>query len=213
MKQPPLAAAAVVARLGLSAATGERLAAQLAILGRWQQRINLVGAGTLADPWRRHVLDSAQLLPLLPPGRPRLVDVGSGAGFPGLVLAILSDAEVTLIDADARKCAFLAEAARLTGTRVRIVNGRIESVVGDPAVAGQDVVTARALAPLDRLIGLARPLLAPGGALLALKGRAFAGELTAAGNHWKMRVATRPSLSDPDGVVVRIDNIELADDR
>ena len=199
----PLSAEAAGRLLGLDETTVGRLARHLDLLWRWQARINLVGASTLADPWRRHVIDSAQLAPLLPAGTPSLADLGSGAGFPGLVLAMMGAAEVTLVDADARKCAFLAEAARVTETRVRIVNARIESLAAGPF----DIVTARALAPLDRLFALARPLLAADGAFLLLKGRGFASELTAAGNQWKMRVVTWPSRTDPDAVVARIDGI------
>ncbi len=202
MKQP-LTAAEAGHLLGLDADTLDRLARHLDLLRQWQPRINLVGSGTLTDPWRRHVVDSAQLLPLLPAGAPRLIDLGSGAGFPGLVLAIAGTARVTLVDADARKCVFLAEAARVTGTRVRIVNARIDSLALGPF----DIVTARALAPLPRLITLARPLLAPGGSLLLLKGRDFARELTAADDKWKMRVTRWPSRTDPAGVIVRIDDI------
>ncbi|MFO1152559.1 MAG: 16S rRNA (guanine(527)-N(7))-methyltransferase RsmG [Rhodospirillales bacterium] len=205
MKQPPLAEDAIGPLLGLDADIVRRLARHLDLLRQWQRRINLIGASTLSDPWRRHVLDSAQLLPLLPPGSPRLIDLGSGAGFPGLVLAIAGDAEVTLVDADARKCAFLREAARLSGAHVQILNARIDSLVVEP----YPIVTARALAPLERLLALARPLLAANGALLVLKGRGFASELTTAGDRWKMRVATWPSRTDPDGVVARIDDIGI----
>lgn len=207
MKQPatpPLTADAAARLLRLDPAVIARLARHLELLQRWQPRINLVGTATLADPWRRHVVDSAQLLPLLPPGAPRLVDLGSGAGFPGLVLAIAGSAEVTLVDSDTRKGAFLAEAARVTDTRARIVSARIESLRGEVF----DVVTARALAPLGRLLVLAKPLLAPDGQLLLLKGRNFASELTAAGDRWKMRVATWPSRTDPEAVVVRIHHVE-----
>ncbi len=159
---------------------------------------------TLTDPWCRHIIDSAQLLPLLPPGSPRLIDLGSGAGLPGLILAAAGTADVTLVDSDARKCAFLAEAARVTETRVHIMHARIELLT--PA-GPFDVVTARALAPLPRLIALSRPLLAANGVLLLLKGRGFASELTAAHDRWKMRVATWPSRTDPDAVIARIDSI------
>jgi 16S rRNA (guanine527-N7)-methyltransferase len=203
VKQQPLSAEAAGDLLALDGETIARLARHLDLVRRWQPRINLVGASTLKDPWRRHVVDSAQLLPLLPPGSPRLADLGSGAGFPGLVLAIAGSARVTLIDADARKCAFLGEAARVTGTPVRIANARIDSLNAELF----DIVTARALAPLPRLIALARPLLAAEGALLLLKGRGFASELTAAKQRWKMRIATWPSRTDPEGIVVRIDDI------
>src|SRR5512132_2616021 len=154
---------------GASAIDVERLSAYLAILERWQRRINLVGAGTLADPWRRHFLDSAQLAPLLPSDRPRLIDLGSGAGFPGLVLAILTPVRVRLVESDARKCAFLSEVARMTGAQVEIENARIESL----APAACEVVSARALAPLRKLLEYAGRLLASNGSCLFLKGRTW----------------------------------------
>jgi 16S rRNA (guanine527-N7)-methyltransferase len=194
---------------GASATDVERLAAHLALLERWQRRMNLVGAATLADPWRRHFLDSAQLAPLLPSDDPRLIDLGSGAGFPGLVLAILTPARVRLAESDARKCAFLSEAARVTGATAEIVNARIESL----APAAYEVVTARALAPLHKLLGYASKLLAENGSCLFLKGRGWRGELTRAAETWKMRATPIPSRSDPAGVVLRIDDLSQGDDR
>lgn len=181
----------------------ERLHTYLALLRRWQSRINLVGPKTLADPWRRHFLDSAQLLPLIPPAVTRLVDLGSGAGFPGLVLAILCDVPVTLVEADQRKCAFLLEAARATTTAVEVLPARIESI----APAHADVVTARALAPLARLIGYAVNWLAPNGICLFLKGRSAADELTEAQKNWKMQVSSVFSRSDDAAMILRIDRI------
>src|ERR1700680_1973039 len=109
-----------------------------ALPAEWAGRINLVGRSTLADPWRRHFLDSAQLLPLLRPDARRLVDLGSGAGFPGLVLAILGVPGVELIEADRRKAIFLREAARIAGVEIMLRACRIESVARQAA----DVVTA-----------------------------------------------------------------------
>lgn len=157
----------------------------------------------MEDPWRRHVLDSAQLVALLPPAARSLVDLGSGAGFPGLVLAILTNVPVTLVEADERKCAFLAEAARNTGTSVTILTRRIESASETVA----DVVTARALAPLPRLLDYALKWLAPNGICLFLKGRGVAAELTEAEKTWKMRADSIPSQSDPDAMILRIDQI------
>ena len=194
---------------GASAIDVERLSAYLAVLERWQRRINLVGAGTLADPWRRHFLDSAQLAPLLPSDGPRLIDLGSGAGFPGLVLAILTPARVRLVESDARKCAFLFEAARATSAPVEIVNARIESL----APASYQIVVARALAPLRKLLEYASKLLAPDGACLFLQGRTWRAELTRAAETWKMRATPIPSRSDPTGVVLRIDDLSHGDDR
>lgn len=203
MKQP-LTAAEVQRLLGIDDETLGRLADYLALLGRWQRRINLVGPSTLADPWRRHILDCGQLKPLIPPGAADLFDLGSGAGLPGLVLAILGVGGVTLVDSDQRKCAFLREAARLTAAPVRILNQRIEGLA--PAVA--DIVTARALKPLAALLPLAAPLLRPGGRLLLLKGAGLDAELTAVRAAWTMRVDRRPSLSDPAGVIVQLTDIE-----
>lgn len=194
---------------GASATDIERLSAYLAVLRRWQQRINLVGDSTLADPWRRHVLDSAQLAPLLPPGRPRVIDLGSGAGFPGLVLAILTPARVLLVESDARKCAFLFEAARVTGVSVDIANARIESL----PPAAYDVVSARALAPLRKLLDYAGKLLAPNGSCLFLEGRTWRDELTRGAEIWKMRATPISSRSDPTGVVLKIDDLSRRDVR
>ncbi len=149
-----------------------------------------------------------QLLPLLPPGRPIVVDLGSGAGFPGLVLAITSDADVTLVDSDTRKCAFLREAARATATRISIENRRIETLPGEFA----DVVTARALAPLPRLLALAAPLLRPGGTAIFLKGGGVEGELTAAAETWTMGVERMQSISHADGIVIKLTGIRRRDD-
>lgn len=199
----PLEPAAFAEETGAAPDQMERLHAYLALLGRWQPRINLVGANTLDDPWRRHFLDSAQLAPLLPASAARLVDLGSGAGFPGLVLAILTDVPVTLVEADQRKCAFLVEAARVTATPVTILPARIES----QAPADADVVTARALAPLPKLLAYAVNWLAPNGICLLLKGRSVANELTEAQKNWKMQVASFLSRSDAAAMILRIDQI------
>lgn len=181
----------------------ERLSAHLTLLRRWQPCINLVGSSTLADPWRRHVLDSAQLASLLPIGAQQIIDLGSGAGFPGLVLAIMTNARVRLVESDARKCAFLFEAARLTATQVEIDNARSESL--PRAICG--VVTARAFAPLPELVEHAYKLLAENGSCLFLKGRNWRAELTRAEQSWKMRATPIQSRSDPTGVVLKIDDL------
>lgn len=184
-----------------------RLELYLALLQKWQARINLVSASALADPWRRHMLDSAQLLPLLPPcgdGDPlRIVDLGSGAGFPGLVLALMGAGTVTLVESDSRKCAFLREVSRVTETPVRVEAARIEAL---PPL-GAAVVTSRGCAPLPRLIGYVSPHLAPTGTALLLKGRAAAAELTQAGKTWMISASLMPSQSDPSGHVIKITSL------
>ena len=175
-----------------------RLQTYAELLVRWSARINLVGAKTLDDLWRRHFLDSAQLLTDIPTGTRSLIDLGSGAGFPGLVLAISGVPGVELIEADARKCAFLREAARLAAAPVTIRNARIEAVPSRIV----DVVTARGCAPLDRLLQLAQPFIGPDTVCLFLKGEQAAQELTAAGQAWTMDATCHDSRSDPRGVIL-----------
>lgn len=188
---------------GVSRETLDRLTAYADLLTKWQARINLVGPATLPDVWRRHMLDSAQLFPLLPPGVGTLADLGSGAGFPGLVLAIMGVPHVHLIESDGRKGAFLREAARITGTAVTLHTARIESVQGLAA----DVVTARALAPLGQLLAYAHPLLKADGQCLFLKGKTGEDELTAASKDWNMTIERVASLSDPAALILRIKEV------
>jgi 16S rRNA (guanine527-N7)-methyltransferase len=183
---------------GVSRETLARLEAYAELLLRWSARINLVGINTLDDLWRRHFLDSAQLLGHVPQETQSLIDLGSGAGFPGLVLAISGVPGVELIEADARKCAFLREAARITSAPVVIRNARIETM--PPHIV--DVVTARGCAPLERLLVLAQPFIGPDTVCLFLKGEQAARELTAAGQAWTMDATCHGSRSDPRGVIL-----------
>lgn len=204
-------------RVHVSRETGERLRAYLDILTAWNRSINLVSAASLADAWRRHFLDSAQLLPHLPrspdPGRgTRVADLGSGAGFPGMVLAILGrelpmPPEVHLIDSDGRKCAFLREAARAAEAQVFVHSARIETMRPGDLGGRADAVTARGCAPLDRLLAYAAPLLAPHGVCLFLKGRRIDEELTAARKSWNIAVERTPSISASDGVLLELSEI------
>jgi len=189
--------------VGVSRETLSRLEAYADLLTQWSARINLVGRDTLADLWRRHILDSAQLRPLVPNAARNLADLGSGAGFPGLVLAILGVPGVELIEADSRRCAFLREAARITEAKVTIRSCRIEAVPPHPV----DVVTARACAPLDRLLDLARPFLAPDTICLFPKGERVEEELTLARKRWTMTVSVEQSLSDRRGVILRLQQV------
>ena len=196
-------AKAALAALAVSRETMARLELYAGLLEKWQKAVNLVAPSTLPELWQRHMLDSAQLWPLLPPGTRRLVDLGSGAGFPGLVLAILGVAEVHLVESDQKKAAFLREVARVTGAPATIHNQRIEAV-GPLAV---EVVTARALAPLPRLLTLAAPFLAAGAIGLFLKGESAAEELTEARRQWTMTVTAEPSRTSPQGVILRVESL------
>jgi 16S rRNA (guanine527-N7)-methyltransferase len=214
-----LTASAFQGRFDVSRETMARLSRYVALLEKWNRRINLVSPRSLEDVWRRHILDSAQLLhhlPPAPPGRPlRLMDIGSGAGLPGLVLAAMIDAEVHLVESDGRKAVFLREAARQMGLSPRVHAVRIESLAG----VTPDVVTARALAPLPKLLRLAAPFLCatadrkvPSCGLF-LKGREVAKEIILAHKEWEMSVESIPSLSDPQGVVLRIQGLRPLDRR
>lgn len=196
-------AAAFQCATGVSRETLERFTAYEVVLRKWQKSINLVGPKTLDDVWGRHFLDSAQLHPLLPEGARVMVDLGSGAGFPGLVLAILGVPEVHLIESDARKAAFLREAARATGVSVTVHNRRIEAV--EPFAA--DAVTARALAPLEDLLSWGHPFLGAAGTAVFLKGQNVEDELTATTKYWKMRVERFDSVTDPTGTILRLSGI------
>lgn len=199
----PLTPDDLQAMLDLPTGTVDRLRLYMDLLGTWQARINLVGRGSLGDAWRRHVLDSAQLHRLLPPAARTLVDLGSGAGFPGLVIAILGGPTVHLVESDARKCVFLREVIRQTDADAVVHNARAEAI---PALAAE-VVTARALAALPKLLEYAAPFLAPGGCCLFLKGRDAERELTESAKTWKMTVQRIPSLSDPSGMILRLEGI------
>jgi 16S rRNA (guanine527-N7)-methyltransferase len=204
--RPPLSRAAAGELLGVSRETLDRLEAYLDLLRRWQEKINLVGAGTLTDLWRRHILDSGQLWRHWPAGATILADFGSGAGLPGLVLAVMGAPVVHLIESDRRKAAFLREAARACDASITVHAQRIEVV---PPLAA-DVITARALAPLSDLLALAERHVHPGTTLLLLKGRGAASELTRASEHWTMKVASERSLSDAEGQLLKITEIRRA---
>lgn len=188
---------------GVSRETLGRLETMVETLLHWQKAINLVGRATLGDVWTRHILDSAQLAPMIPAGAKSLVDLGSGAGFPGLVLAALRpELEVTLIESDARKSAYLGEAARKMGLpkQPRIVISRIEAA--PPAQA--DVVTARALAPLGQLLAWADRHRGSPAICLFHKGKGWQAELTEATQHWDIECTPQVSVTDSDAVILRI---------
>jgi len=202
-REPPLGAQGFAEIIPVSRETLARLEAYAALLTQWSARINLVGHDTLPDLWRRHILDSAQLRACVPAIARNLIDLGTGAGFPGLVLAILGVPGVELVEADSRKSAFLREAARVTETSVTIRSCRIAAVPPHPA----DVVTARACAPLDRLLDLAAPFLARDTLCLFLKGERVEEELTLARKRWTMIASVEQSLSDRRGGILRLQQV------
>jgi 16S rRNA (guanine527-N7)-methyltransferase len=193
---------------GVSHETIRRLQAHVDLLRRWQPRLNLVAPDTLADIWSRHVVDSLQLLDLAPQACTWL-DLGSGGGFPGLVLAAAlreRDGGVILVESDQRKAAFLREAARLMDVAAEIHPCRIE--VALPRLARRpDVVTARALAPLSRLLDWTHPLVGNQVPGVFPKGRTAEQELTEARKSWKINARLVSSRTDPQARIVVIDQV------
>ena len=195
-----------LSRLGnVSRETLDRLMAYVAILAEWQSKMNLIGSSDVNQIWDRHIVDCGQLAPLLQTIPGPKIDLGSGAGLPGLVLAILGIKGMTLVESNSRKCVFLRQAARVTQTHIDIFEGRAEKYASRVPT---QAITARALAPLDKLFGLAHPLLARGGICLFLKGRSFKQELTEAQNRWHMDIKILPSASDPSGCVLIVKGLE-----
>src|ERR1700709_2435147 len=198
----PLGPEQFAAATGVSHETLARLKAYVDVLRDWNARHNLVSAKSLDDVWRRHIWDSAQLVPLMPPGVKTVADLGSGAGFPGLVVAemLRGRASVTLFEATRKKADFLEAAAQRMDLNVGIQNVRIEAIAHKPV----DVVTARALAPLDKLLGYAQQMADKRTVCLFLKGQQLASELTEAHKSWRMKALQHPSITDPSGVILEV---------
>ena len=193
--------AALDPKHGVDAAVADRIAKFAANLEKWQRAINLIGPKTLPDLWQRHVLDSLQLVPLIPAEAKTIVDIGSGAGFPGLILGLIGRWRVDLIESDSRKAVFLRDSARLCGVGATVHTQRIEAVTGLSA----DVVMARALAPVEDLLILSQGFRHSRTVLLFPKGRNAEAELTQAEKTWTLRVDKIPSITDPNAVILKID--------
>jgi 16S rRNA (guanine527-N7)-methyltransferase len=188
--------------------TMDRLEAMDRVLIDWSQRHNLIARSTIKDRWQRHFFDSAQLVPLLPTTTKTIVDMGSGAGFPGLVLAAMlaeKNVAVTLVEATQKKCAFLNEAGAAMGlSNLKVIPERIESVgLGFKP----DIVTARALARLDQLLAYGAEIGGKNTKYFFLKGQDVAGELTGAAKSWHMDVIRHQSRTSPDAAILEIGNL------
>ncbi|MDC1214940.1 16S rRNA (guanine(527)-N(7))-methyltransferase RsmG [Rhodospirillales bacterium] len=187
---------------GIDADTMDRFEIYLALLSKWQRAINLVGKNTLANAWRRHILDSAQLLPHIEKDL-KIADLGSGAGLPGLVIAIATGANVQLVESDQRKATFMREVARETGTDVDVHVARIEDLPSLDA----DIVTARALAPLPKLLPWVHRHLKKGGKSVLMKGAGVDQELTESTKQWTMNVVRKFSISDASGTILIVNDL------
>ena len=191
----------------VSRETLDRLTLYADLLVKWQKSINLVAPSTIPQLWHRHMLDSAQLALMIKRAGfddPVCVDMGTGAGFPGLVLAIMGVGRWTLVDSDQKKAVFLREVARVTGVSVTIVPMRLEGVMETEWAGQADVVTARACAPLSALLGYAAPLMHDRSRALFLKGRGAADELETARADWSFEANMQPSVTDPKAQIIAI---------
>lgn len=192
--------------LHVSRETEDKLRRLVALLAKWNPAINLVSRSTINAVWDRHILDSAQLYPLKP--FRNWVDLGSGGGFPGVVVAVIAaelnpDAQFTLVEVDQRKATFLREAARDLAITVQVVTERIEAV----APLNADILSARALAPLDGLCGYASRHLARNGEALFPKGAGWRSEVEEARKNWTFALDVIPSRTDPQAVVLKVKEI------
>ena len=195
----------VYQQLDVSRETFERLEEYVAILNKWQKSINLVSSNTLPKVWHRHILDSAQIFPYTGDADTQIMDIGSGAGLPGLILAIMRHGRwgdqavpVTMVESDERKCAFLGVAAQKTGVTIKIKNSRLENL--PPSYP--DVITARALATVENLLDWTKPQHHSGLNCVFLKGANVEEELTCLQETPNIKVDKKQSLTSPDGVIL-----------
>lgn len=194
----------------VSRETMERMALYADLMAHWQKSINLISSKTLDAFWHRHIADSAQLLKYRPEQTKRWVDLGSGGGAPGLVVAIClaeeTGVQVDLVESNGKKCAFLREVIRQTGIGARVFNARVEDFVLTENPVNYDVVSARALAPLPRLLEYTETFLQGGAIGLFLKGQQVDQELTEAGKYWMIAAHKHPSLTDSLGSILIVES-------
>jgi 16S rRNA (guanine527-N7)-methyltransferase len=201
-------AEAAFGQMDVSRETLDKLIRYAELLEKWNPAINLVSKSTLATLWSRHMLDSAQVFDLMPQGARHWADLGSGGGFPGLVVAIVAqekapDLRVTLVESDRRKATFLSTVLRETGVTAAVLAERIEAV---PPL-GADVLSARALAALPQLLAFAEMHLAKDGVALFPKGSAWKPELSDARKIWSFALEEQPSVTDPEAVILKIQGV------
>ncbi len=192
--------------IGVSRETIKQLGVYVELLRLWNQNTNLVGAGSLNEVWCRHVLDSAQIWAFLDLEDGPLFDLGSGAGFPGMVLAILGCRRVSLIESSRKKCLFLSQVSRSLGLGVNVVNSRIERYKPDERAR---FITSRALASVKTLIGYSQPLISKEGRCLFWKGKKLDQELTEVKNSWNMEIEKFPSITSVEGKIIAISKLRL----
>lgn len=196
----------------VSRETFEKFQLYVSLLQKWQKKINLVASATLPDVWERHMIDSLQIQPIIESFLrsklsentvPTLLDFGSGAGFPGMILAMTGKYDVHLMESDTRKTAFLREVARQTQTKLTCHNKRIEQIDPFPA----DIITARGFAALGKILHFGQRFYHPETGYILLKGEKAATEIAEAEMNWTLSHISTPSMSDPRGVVLTVEKV------
>ena len=188
-----------------------RLEILVAVTLTWQSRINLIAPSTVPEIWTRHILDSAQLLPFIHKNTSAIADLGSGGGFPSLVLAAIQPAPVYMFESNAKKSAFLAEALRKMGVKGFVHTERLEQRLASQGMPDVKLVTARAFAPLRELLGYAEPFFAKGATGLFHKGQDVDAELTEAAKSWNITAQKHSSLTDSQAVILEVKEIAHVD--
>jgi len=186
--------------IDVSHETFERLFLYHELLHKWQPKINLVGPDTLKDAWSRHFLDSLQLLKLIPDLSTKMADLGSGAGFPGMALAIVGATDMHLVESDTRKISFLREVARVTSTKVEIHHCRIENC----PVEKVDIIVSRACSDLDTLLSFSDRYVSHETICLFHKGKNYSKDIVDANIHWLFDYDVVPSVTDTQGVILKL---------
>ena len=189
--------------VNVSRETFERLERYHDLLLKWQARVNLIGPDTVSESWTRHFLDSLQLLPFLPNPEARLLDIGSGAGFPGMVLAVCGMKNITLAESDQKKVIFLKEVARVTDTEVAIHAARVEAL----DAPSFDVITSRACSALTTLLDYSSKFVSHETFCLFPKGRNYTKEVDDAHINWNFELETAPSVTDTQGVILKLSQV------
>ena len=173
------------------------------ILLHWQKKINLISNNTIDDVWQRHIIDSLQLASFISDKNRKIVDIGSGAGLPGMVLAIAGYSGVHLVESDRKKALFLSEVKRQLNVDVEIYNDRVEGIEVDEV----DVIIARACAPLNKIMGLSHRLILENTIGIFLKGEGFEKEMNEFTKSYKADILAYPSVTNDKSAILNISNI------
>ncbi len=190
--------------INVSRETFDRLSVYCELLLKWQSKINLISNDTIGNIWQRHILDSLQVVKYIPPNFRNIIDIGSGAGFPGMALAIYGIRNIHLIESDGKKTSFLKEAARITKTEITVYNDRAENAVIDNC----DIILSRATSNLNQLLNLAYKNVSRETICLFHKGKNYSNELEEAKKYWSFDQEIFPSISDSGGVILKLSHIK-----